>query len=106
MYNLVQQDHQGRRDGLARFPELRRRWGSGQGQQKQESHRARYKVREIARKVGGSDQIWMNLTRVIGWVTAMKMRLGTLLHSRRSLADAVGSYANSMKGVTCDTSAS
>jgi hypothetical protein len=39
-------------------------------------------------------------------VTAMKMRLRTLLHSRRSQADAVGSYANSMKGVTCDTSAS
>jgi hypothetical protein len=39
-------------------------------------------------------------------VTAMKMRLRTLLHSRRSQADAVGSYAKSMKGVTCDTSAS
>jgi hypothetical protein len=39
-------------------------------------------------------------------VTAMKMRLRTLLHSRRSTAYAVGSYANSMKGVTCDTSAS
>jgi hypothetical protein len=43
---------------------------------------------------------------VIGCVTAMKMRLRTLLHSRRSQADAVGSYAKSMKGVTCDTSAS
>jgi hypothetical protein len=43
---------------------------------------------------------------VIGCVTAMKMRLRTLLHSRRSTAYAVGSYANSMKGVTCDTSAS
>jgi hypothetical protein len=46
------------------------------------------------------------LTSVIGCVTAMKMRLRTLLHSRRSQADAVGSYAKSMKGVTCDTSAS
>jgi hypothetical protein len=43
---------------------------------------------------------------VIGCVTAMKIRLRTLLHSRRSQADAVGSYAKSMKGVTCDTSAS
>jgi hypothetical protein len=43
---------------------------------------------------------------VIGCVTAMKMRLRTLLYSRRSIAYAVGSYANSMKGVTCDTSAS
>jgi hypothetical protein len=34
------------------------------------------------------------------------MRLRTLLHSRRSQANAVGSYAKSMKGVTCDTSAS
>jgi hypothetical protein len=32
--------------------------------------------------------------------------LRTLLHSRRSQAYAVGSYAKSMKGVTCDTSAS
>jgi hypothetical protein len=38
---------------------------------------------------------------VIGCVTAVKMRLRTLLHSRRSQADAVGSYAKSMKGVTC-----
>ena len=36
----------------------------------------------------------------------MKRRLRTLLHSRRSQADAVGSYANGMKGVTCNTSAS
>jgi hypothetical protein len=36
---------------------------------------------------------------VIGCVTAMKMRLRTLLHSRRSQANAVGSYAKSMKGV-------
>jgi hypothetical protein len=28
------------------------------------------------------------------------------LHSHRSQADAVGSYEKSMKGVTCDTSAS
>jgi hypothetical protein len=46
------------------------------------------------------------LGHVIGCVTAMKMRLRTLLHSCRSQADAVGSYAKSMKGVTCDTSAS
>jgi hypothetical protein len=45
-------------------------------------------------------------TSVIGCVTDMKIRLRTLLHSRRSTAYAVGSYANSMKGVTCDTSAS
>jgi hypothetical protein len=32
--------------------------------------------------------------------------LRTLLHSRRSQADAVSIYAKSMKGVTCDTSAS
>jgi hypothetical protein len=43
---------------------------------------------------------------VIGCATAMKMRLRTLLHSRRSQANAVGSYAKSMKGVTCDTSPS
>jgi hypothetical protein len=36
----------------------------------------------------------------------MKIRLRTLLHSHRSKADAVGSYANGMKGVTCNTSAS
>jgi hypothetical protein len=35
-----------------------------------------------------------------------KIRLRTLLHSHRSQADAVGSYANGMKGVTCNTSAS
>jgi hypothetical protein len=46
------------------------------------------------------------LDPVIGCVTAMKTRLHTLLHSRRSQANAVGSYAKSMKGVTCDTSAS
>jgi hypothetical protein len=46
------------------------------------------------------------LEAVIGCVTAMKIRLRTLLHSRRSTVYAVGSYANSMKGVTCDTSAS
>jgi hypothetical protein len=43
---------------------------------------------------------------VIGCVTAMKIRLRTLLHTRRAQADAVASYANVMKGVTCDTSAS
>jgi hypothetical protein len=43
---------------------------------------------------------------VIGCVTTMKIRLRTLLHGRRSTAYAVGSYANSMKGVTCDASAS
>jgi hypothetical protein len=43
---------------------------------------------------------------VIGCVTAMKMRLCTLLRSRAAQADAVASYANGMKGVTCDTSAS
>jgi hypothetical protein len=36
-----------------------------QGQKKQEGHPDRYKVREIARKVGRSDQIWMNLTRIL-----------------------------------------
>jgi hypothetical protein len=39
--------------------------GSGQGQKKKEGHRDRNKVREIARKVGRSDQIWMNLTRIL-----------------------------------------
>jgi hypothetical protein len=43
---------------------------------------------------------------VIGCVTAMYIRLHTLLHRRRTQADAVVSYANSMKGVTCDTSTS
>jgi hypothetical protein len=36
----------------------------------------------------------------------MKIRLRALFHRRRAQADAVVSYANSMKGVTCDTSAS
>jgi hypothetical protein len=36
----------------------------------------------------------------------MKRRLRALLHSRRSQADAVGSHARGMKGVTCNTSAS
>jgi hypothetical protein len=36
-------------------------------------------------------------TAVIGCVIAMKMRLRTLLHSHRSQADAVGSYAKSIK---------
>jgi hypothetical protein len=36
----------------------------------------------------------------------MKIRLRTLLRTRATQADAVASYANSMKGVTCDTSAS
>jgi hypothetical protein len=35
-----------------------------------------------------------------------KIRLRTLLHSHRSQANAVASYANGMKGVTCNTSAS
>jgi hypothetical protein len=43
---------------------------------------------------------------VIGCVTAMKIRLRILLRTQRAQADAVASYANSMKGVTCDTSAS
>jgi hypothetical protein len=43
---------------------------------------------------------------VIGCVTAMKIRLRALFHRQRAQADAVVSYANSMKGVTCDTSAS
>jgi hypothetical protein len=43
---------------------------------------------------------------VIGCVTAMKIRLRTLLRTQAAQADAVASYANSMKGVTCDTSAS
>jgi hypothetical protein len=43
---------------------------------------------------------------VIVCVTAMKMRLRTLLRTRRAQADAVASYANGMKEVTCDTSAS
>jgi hypothetical protein len=48
----------------------------------------------------------LHLNFVIGCVTAMYIRLRALLHRRRTQADAVVSYANSMKGVTCDTSAS
>jgi hypothetical protein len=43
---------------------------------------------------------------VIGCVTAIKMRLRTLLRRRTAQANAVASYANGMKGVTCDTSES
>jgi uncharacterized integral membrane protein len=46
------------------------------------------------------------LAIVIGCVTAMKMRLHRLLRMQRAQADAVASYKNGMKGVTCDTSAS
>jgi tetrahydromethanopterin S-methyltransferase subunit D len=60
-----------------------------------------HRVLVIARLVEDSAQ-GLDLCRVIGCVTAMKMRLRTLLHGRRSTAYAVGSYANSMKGVTCD----
>jgi hypothetical protein len=48
----------------------------------------------------------MTDTSVIGCVTPMKIRLCALLHRHRSQADAVGSYAKSMIGVTCDTSVS
>jgi hypothetical protein len=34
------------------------------------------------------------------------MRLRTLLRTQAAQADAVASYANGMKGVTCDTSES
>jgi hypothetical protein len=46
------------------------------------------------------------IAAVIRCVTAMKMRLRTLLRMRCAQANAVASYANGMKGVTCDTSAS
>jgi hypothetical protein len=42
----------------------------------------------------------------IGCVTTMKIRLRALLRKQAAQADVVASYANSMKGVTCDTSAS
>jgi hypothetical protein len=36
-------------------------------------------------------------------VTAMKMGLRTLLSTQAAQADAVASYANGMKGVTCES---
>jgi hypothetical protein len=66
----------------------------------QSHNKQRHQARHAEQSVPGHP------CRVIGCVTAMKMRLRTLLHSRRSQADAVGSYAKSMKRVTCDTSAS
>jgi hypothetical protein len=43
---------------------------------------------------------------VIGCVTAMNIRLRALLRKLRAQANAVASYANSMKGVTCVSSGS